>query len=291
MISPIVSLRSPPPSRPCSCRGSNGSGSLAPTPKSSDGEETRVPSPLPSPSNGSGSSISSNQTAPSTTFPRPRGSRAGSTGRRCSRALDAIVARHEALRTTFATQDGHPVQVIAAPRPVALAVLDLAAHPADDREAACQRRLAAEVQRPFDLSRDLLLRATLVRLREDEHVLLVVLHHIASDGWSLAVLYRELATLYGAFAQGHAAALPALSIQYADYAVWQRQWLQGAVLEAHLAYWRTATGRPDTAGAAHRPAAPGRADVPGGAPDAYPAPAAPCRDRGPQPPRRCAPSS
>jgi surfactin family lipopeptide synthetase A len=154
------------------------------------------------------------------------------------RALEAIVARHEALRTTFATQDDHPVQVIAAPRPVALAVLDLAAHPADDREAECQRNLAAEIQRPFDLSRDLLLRATLVRLREDEHALLLVLHHIAADGWSLAVLYRELATLYGAFAQGHTAALPALSIQYADYAVWQRQWLQGAVLEAHLAYWR-----------------------------------------------------
>jgi len=154
------------------------------------------------------------------------------------RALDAIVTRHEALRTTFATQDGQPVQVITAPCPVPLAVLDLAAHPADDREAKCQRILTTEVQRPFDLSRDLLLRATLVRLREDEHALLLVLHHIAGDGWSLAVLYREMATLYKAFAQGHAAALPALSIQYADYAVWQRQWLQGGVLEAQLAYWR-----------------------------------------------------
>ena len=154
------------------------------------------------------------------------------------RALDTIVARHEALRTTFAAPDGHPVQGIAAPRPVSLVMRDLAGHPADDREATCQRLLAAEVQRPFDLTRDLLLRAMLVRLGEDEHVLLVVLHHIASDGWSMGVFWRELGLLYAAAAEGRPADLPDLPIQYADYAVWQRQGLQGDVLAAQLAYWR-----------------------------------------------------
>ncbi|RPI05054.1 MAG: non-ribosomal peptide synthetase, partial [Zetaproteobacteria bacterium] len=153
-------------------------------------------------------------------------------------ALDGLVARHEALRTTFAAPDGQPVQVVGAPRPVPLAVVDLTAHPEPEREAACQRCLAAEIRRPFDLTRDLMLRALLVRLGADEHVLLVAKHHIASDGWSTGVLWRELSRLYAAAVAGRPPDLPALPIQYADYAIWQRQWLQGDVLAAQLAYWR-----------------------------------------------------
>ncbi len=159
-----------------------------------------------------------------------------------ARSLEAIVARHEALRTTFTTQDGTPIQVIAETRPVHLPVIDLAAHADGEREVELQRILDAEARRPFDLSRDLMLRATLVRLGGNEHVLLLTLHHIAADGWSLDVLYRELANLYGALAQGLPISLPTLPIQYADYAVWQRQWLQGDVLEAQLAYWRQQLG-------------------------------------------------
>jgi len=155
-----------------------------------------------------------------------------------ARSLDAIVARHEALRTTIIAPDCNPIQVIAEARPVHLPVIDLAAHPDGEREVELRRILEAEARRPFDLTRDLMLRATLVRLEEGEHTLLLVMHHIAADGWSLGVLYRELATLYGAFAEGRTATLPELPIQYSDYAVWQRQWLQGEVLERQLAYWR-----------------------------------------------------
>ncbi len=153
-------------------------------------------------------------------------------------ALDGIVARHEALRTRFVAQDGSPVQVIAEPRAVPLTILDLTPFAADDREAALHRILTTEAQRPFDLTRDLLLRATLVRLAAAEHVLCLVVHHIAADGWSLEILFRDLATLYEAAKGEHPSALPALPLQYADYAVWQREWLQGEVVEALLAYWR-----------------------------------------------------
>ncbi len=154
------------------------------------------------------------------------------------RALDGIVARHEALRTRFVAKDGFPVQVIAEPQTVPLTILELTPPAADDREAALQRILTTEVQRPFDLTRDLLFRATLIRLAAAEHVLLLVVHHIAADGWSLEILFRELASLYEAAKTGCPSALSALPLQYADYAVWQRQWLQGEVLEASLAYWR-----------------------------------------------------
>ncbi len=153
-------------------------------------------------------------------------------------ALDGLVVRHEALRTTFAAPDGQPVQVVGAPRRVPLAVVDLTDQSESDPEAACQQHLAAEVRRPFNLSRDLMLRAMLVRLKEGEHVLLVVLHHIASDGWSMGVCWRELSRLYAAAVGGRPHGLPDLPIQYADYAIWQRQWLQGDVLDAQLAYWR-----------------------------------------------------
>ncbi len=151
-------------------------------------------------------------------------------------ALDRIVARHEALRTCFVTREGAPVQQINGPAPVALGHYDLREQPNPAREL---RQLAhVQESQPFDLSRGPLLRVCLVRLDEQRHVLLITLHHIVSDGWSIGRLMHELDTLYSAFAAGLADPLPALGIQYADYAAWQRQWLQGEVLQGQLAYWR-----------------------------------------------------
>jgi len=153
-------------------------------------------------------------------------------------ALDGIVARHEVLRTTFASIDGNPAQVVEEPRPMELTVIDLREWPEAEREAEAHRRLTQETRRPFDLSRDWPLRATLVRLDTADHMLLLTTHHIASDGWSAGILMRELAALYEACSRGAASPLPELPIQYADYALWQRAWLQGEVLDSQLAYWR-----------------------------------------------------
>jgi amino acid adenylation domain-containing protein len=154
------------------------------------------------------------------------------------RALDALVARHEALRTTFAFHDGSPVQVVAPPRPLDIARVNLRPLPdAAARESELPRLLQAEATRPFDLTRDLMLRALVAQLGPEDFAFLLVTHHIASDGWSLGLLYQELAALYSAFAQDRPAPLPELPIQYADYALWQRQLLQGPTLAAQLAYW------------------------------------------------------
>ena len=154
------------------------------------------------------------------------------------KTLDALVDRHESLRTTFVSVNGSPEQVIAKSRPVELPVIDLNNHPNAEREAEIERLFKEVAQRPFNLSHDLMLQAVLMRLGEVEHVLLLVMHHIASDGWSLNVLYRDLAAFYTAFIRGIPVSLPPLPIQYADFAVWQRQWLQGEVLEKQLAYWK-----------------------------------------------------
>ena len=154
------------------------------------------------------------------------------------RTLDRIVARHEVLRTTFVSVDGAPVQVIADSRAVDMHVVDLTAWPEPERLAELQRRTDQEARRPFDLSRDLMLRASVLRLADDEHALILTMHHIASDSWSMGVLVQELADLYTAFAHGQPSPLPPLPIQYADYSVWQRQGLQGERLDAELAYWR-----------------------------------------------------
>ncbi len=151
--------------------------------------------------------------------------------------LGEVLRRHESLRTSFAAVAGGAVQVVAPARPVTLPEADLRAlaAPALEREA---RRLALrEVLRPFDLSRGPLLRARLLRLAEDESLLLVTMHHVISDAWSLGILIRELASLYRAFRKGDPSPLPELEIQYPDFARWQRQWLQGEVLERQLAYW------------------------------------------------------
>ncbi|HVR95755.1 MAG TPA: amino acid adenylation domain-containing protein, partial [Thermoanaerobaculia bacterium] len=153
--------------------------------------------------------------------------------RALARSLGEIVRRHEALRTRFRAESGRPVQVIDPPRRQPLPVVDLQGRP-DEAE----RLALAEARRPFDLAREPLLRTTLLRLGPEERLLLVNMHHVVSDGWSVAVLYRELAALLPAFAAGRPSPLPELPVQYADFALWQREWLQGEVLERELAYWR-----------------------------------------------------
>ncbi|MET0396369.1 MAG: amino acid adenylation domain-containing protein, partial [Longimicrobiaceae bacterium] len=153
-------------------------------------------------------------------------------------SLDALVARHETLRTTFAEHEGGPVQVIHPPAPVPLPELDLRDLPEAEREGEALRLAAEEALRPFDLARGPLLRATLLRLAADDHVLCFTLHHVVSDGWSRGVLVREVSALYAAALRGEAARLPELEVQYADFAVWQRRWLAGATLEAQLGFWR-----------------------------------------------------
>ncbi|MBD1922211.1 amino acid adenylation domain-containing protein [Funiculus sociatus GB2-A5] len=152
--------------------------------------------------------------------------------------FNEIVRRHEALRTTFRMLNGQPVQVIAPSLTIPLPVVDLQSLPATEREAETQRIATQERSRPFDLSHDSLLRVMLLQLGSSEHVLLLNLHHIICDGWSIGVLIRELGILYAAFANKERSPLPELPIQYADFADWQREWLQGEVLESQLAYWK-----------------------------------------------------
>ena len=149
------------------------------------------------------------------------------------RALDRIVARHESLRARFVVVDGQPRQCIEAAHGVALVYRELNGIGDGALRALCQAEAAA----PFDLARDPPLRVQLLRLAEDEHVLLVTMHHIVSDGWSLSVLAHEFSALYGAFRRGEPDPLPALPIQYGDYAAWQRRRLQGEALQAQLQYW------------------------------------------------------
>ncbi|HYX23529.1 MAG TPA: amino acid adenylation domain-containing protein, partial [Thermoanaerobaculia bacterium] len=152
--------------------------------------------------------------------------------------LQEIVRRHESLRTSFTVRSGQPVQRVAPVVDLSLSVVDLGDLEPGRREVEARALTAAEALRPFDLRRAPLLRATLLRLAGKEHALLLTLHHIASDGWSTGVLVREIVALYGAFAQGEPSPLPEMPVQYADFAVWQRGWLQGETLEAQLAYWR-----------------------------------------------------
>ncbi len=163
------------------------------------------------------------------------------------RCLDEIVRRHEILRTSFAAPDGRPAQLVSPPAALPLARHDLSALAPERRPAALRRLLSEEARRPFRLERGPLLRVTLLRLAPSEHVLLFVMHHIVSDGWSMRVLVGELGALYAAFVAGRPSPLPELPVQYADYAAWQREWLRGEVLDRQLAYWR---GRLEGAGEA-----------------------------------------
>jgi amino acid adenylation domain-containing protein/non-ribosomal peptide synthase protein (TIGR01720 family) len=154
------------------------------------------------------------------------------------RAFEEIMRRHEILRTVFREQGDTAEQVVLLASPPALPVVDLTAVPPEQRHAEAARRASAEARRPFDLRRGPLLSTTLLRLAEDEHVLVLNIHHIISDAWSTAVMVRELGQLYAAFSQGQPSPLPELPVQYGDCALWQRTWLQGAELERQLAYWR-----------------------------------------------------
>ncbi len=153
-------------------------------------------------------------------------------------SLNEIVRRHEAIRTVFPSVDGQPRQVSTEWQPVNVRLIDLQNLPLDQRLAKAKQLVSEESRRPFNLERDLLIRVLLVRVDENEHVLAVNMHHIASDQWSMGIIARELTHLYSAFSTGSQAQLKPVALQYADFAVWQRQWLSSEVLQQQLAYWK-----------------------------------------------------
>ena len=157
-------------------------------------------------------------------------------------SLEQIVLRHEVLRTAFPSTDGQPGQVISGPQPLHLECVDLSSESPGKREEKLGRILREEVRRSFDLARGPLFRPLLVRISPEEHVLCLTLHHIVSDQWSRFVMTRELTNLYEKLTTGRSSGLPEPPIQYADFALWQRQWLTGDVLESHLRYWREKLG-------------------------------------------------
>lgn len=155
------------------------------------------------------------------------------------RSLNEVERRHDVLRTVFAWDaDQQPVQVVQPWRKRTLPVRELPGATIAKREAAARQAAAEEARRSFDLQQGPLWRAELLRLDEQTHILLLTMHHIISDGWSMGILIREVATLYEAFSTGNESPLPELSIQYADFAQWQRSWLQGAVLDQQMKFWR-----------------------------------------------------
>ncbi|MHC5933206.1 non-ribosomal peptide synthetase [Nostoc sp.] len=155
-----------------------------------------------------------------------------------AQSLNEIVRRHEVWRTNFTIVNGQPFQVIAPTLALALPIVDLQSLPEDALEAEVQRLATEEQARPFDLAKEALVRSTLLQLSQAEYVLLFTMHHIVCDQWSFEVLTWEVAELYKAFSKGKLSPLPELPIQYADFAVWQQQWLQGEVREAQLSYWK-----------------------------------------------------
>src|SRR5688572_14503515 len=154
------------------------------------------------------------------------------------KSLNEIIRRHEVLRTSFVVRGGEPVQRIAPEAQLGIKLIELEHLTAAEREVETQRIIDAETSTPFDLTQSPLLRVVLIRLEAERHLLLVSTHHIISDGWSTGVLIHELASLYGAFTSGQPSPLPPLPIQYADFAVWQRQWLAGERLESEARFWR-----------------------------------------------------
>ncbi|MCC5661302.1 amino acid adenylation domain-containing protein [Nostoc sp. XA010] len=152
-------------------------------------------------------------------------------------SLNEVVRRHEVLRTTFVTVEGQPTQVIYPSLILPLPIRDLSQLPETERQEEIQQLIITDAKQPFDLTQAPPIRAQLLRLADTEHLLLLNLHHIIADGWSMGVLVREVGALYQALSTG-TSPLPELSVQYADFAVWQRQWLQGEVLEEQLSYWK-----------------------------------------------------
>ncbi|KAB2667866.1 MAG: amino acid adenylation domain-containing protein [Verrucomicrobia bacterium] len=154
------------------------------------------------------------------------------------RSVREVVRRHEVLRTAYAVDAGVPGQILGLAADLAVEFVDLRDIPGGEREAASRRRAAAAAGRPFDLSRGPMLRALLLRVADDAHDFVLTVHHIACDGWSIDLLWEELAALYAAFSAGRPSPLGELPFQYADYAAWQRRWLEGEVLARQLAYWK-----------------------------------------------------
>ena len=153
-------------------------------------------------------------------------------------SIEEIIKRHASLRTTFSADDGQPFQIIKDDLSFKLTVVDLSILEESGRQSEIHRIAVEEANRPFNLIQGPLFRVTLLKADEGDHVLLLTMHHIISDGWSMGVLFRELSTLYNAFSRGHPCHLPELPIQYTDFAVWQQQWLQGEELENQLDYWK-----------------------------------------------------
>jgi hypothetical protein len=152
--------------------------------------------------------------------------------------VSEVVRRHEVLRTTFRSVQGRPVQVINPAEPVKLPLLDLTILREGHREREVKRLALEESRQPFDLSTGPMLRMRIVKMDAEHHVVMFTMHHIVSDGWSMTIFIKEMTTLYGGYEAGAAVDLPELEIQYADYALWQREWMSGEVLEGQLNYWR-----------------------------------------------------
>ena len=153
------------------------------------------------------------------------------------RSLNAIVSRHETLRTSFKSEKGRPFQAIIPSIEIDLPVIDLTKIDESKRESEMRRLAVEEAQKPFKLSEGPLIRGTLLRLDERDHVLLLTMHHIISDGWSMGIFMRELSIFFADFLTGKSPSLDELPIQYGDFAYWQRQWLQGEELQKQLSFW------------------------------------------------------
>jgi len=154
------------------------------------------------------------------------------------KALTEIVRRHEVLRTSFPTENGQPVQHISPATPINFPVTDLSGLEQTEREREATRLIAEEAALPFDLANGALLRTRLIRLSDQDHIVLLVMHHIVTDAWSLEVLNSEVMTLYESYCKGLPSPLPDLDIQYADFADWQRKWIDGEILDKELQYWK-----------------------------------------------------
>jgi len=154
------------------------------------------------------------------------------------KAFEEIVRRHESLRTTFDFRDGQPVQIISEQSSIVMVRTELAHLSEEGKQDYVENELRAQMLQPFDLKNGPLLRILLLQMAEEQHVLIMAMHHIVSDGWSMKVLVQEISELYQTYSSGRAPDLPPLPVQYADFAIWQRNWLKGEVLEQQLEYWK-----------------------------------------------------
>ncbi|HET9713504.1 MAG TPA: condensation domain-containing protein, partial [Pyrinomonadaceae bacterium] len=154
------------------------------------------------------------------------------------RSFNEIIRRHEVLRTTFPSFDGRPLQLIEPAYELPLNIIDLTDSPLEARETEATRLAIEEISKPFDLTQLPLIRVLLLRLADDDHIAVVTMHHSVSDGWSVGIFIKEMASLYNSFSRGEESSLPELPIQYADFAQWQRDWLTGEDFDQQLNYWK-----------------------------------------------------